>query len=189
MLGWEGSHRDSPGTRVWRGDAGSQFREQEDRLRMERPGITGREQGLDKQMDKWTGSKMRVGGGKLAHQRSSPCAWLWGGCCRVHVAEESLNLPQGDTSTSVTHLGETGHARGYPDLVSTPHPNTSDLIASQSPGSFCTQSQRSCTLIDRSSSPKATMTFIGGSTRLDSWLSTVARMAFCRERRSEKADP
>lgn len=35
------------------------------------------------------------------------------------------------------------------------------------------------TLMDRSSSPKATMTLIGGRTRLDSWLSTVARMAFC----------
>lgn len=32
--------------------------------------------------------------------------------------------------------------------------------------------------MDRSSSPKATMTLIGGRTRLDSWLSTVARMAF-----------
>lgn len=38
---------------------------------------------------------------------------------------------------------------------------------------------RAVTLMDRSSSPKATMTLMGGSTRLDSWLSTVARMAFC----------
>lgn len=32
--------------------------------------------------------------------------------------------------------------------------------------------------MDRSSSPKATIILIGGRVRLDSWLSTVARMAF-----------
>lgn len=60
---------------------------------------------------------------KPSHQWGSPSAELGGGCCGIHVAEESLNLPQGDTPASVTHLGEMGHVRGSPDL-SFPHPHT-----------------------------------------------------------------
>lgn len=68
----------------------------------------------------------RQGAGmKLSHQWSPLRARLGGGCCGVHVAEESLDLPQGDTPTSVTHLGEMGHVRGSPDLFFThPHPLT-----------------------------------------------------------------
>lgn len=53
--------------------------------------------------------------------------------------------------------------------VSAPHPNPRGLPRS---------SRGSHTLMDRSSSPKATIILIGGRVRLDSWLSTVARMAF-----------
>lgn len=81
----------------------------------------------------------RKGAGmKLSHQRSPLTARLGGGCCGVHVAEESLNLPQGDTPTSVTHLGEMGHVRGSPDLFFThPHPLTPLTFSwsSSSPGS------------------------------------------------------
>lgn len=63
----------------------------------------------------------RGAGMKPSHQRGSPGARLWGRCCGVHVAEQSLNLPQGDTPASVTHLGKMGHVRGSADLFSTPH--------------------------------------------------------------------
>lgn len=131
---------------------------------------------------------------KPAHQWGSPGARLGHGSCGVHVTEESLNLPQGNTPTSVTHLGETGRVRvsrpqfsphPIPDVLRSSSPPVSSL--SPSPGMrevsipllSGPQSQGSHTLMERSSSPKATMTLIGGRVRLDSWLSTVARMAFC----------
>ena len=131
---------------------------------------------------------------KPAHQWGSPGAGLGCGGCGVHVAEEPLNLPQGNTSTSVTHLGETGRVRvsrpqfslhPIPDLLRSSSPPASSLIPSPGrrevsiPLLSGPQNQGSHTLMERSSSPKATMTLIGGRVTLDSWLSTVARMAFC----------
>lgn len=133
-------------------------------------------------------------GVKPAHQWGSPGARLGRGGCGVHVTEESINLPQGNTPTSVTHLGETGHVRVSRPQFS-PHPTPALLRSSSPPASSLSpspgrrevsipllsgpQSQGSHTLMERSSSPKATMTLTGGRVTLDSWLSTVARMAFC----------
>lgn len=55
-------------------------------------------------------------GKRASHQRGTPSARLRCGSCRVHVAEEPLNLPQGDTPASVTHLGDKGHVRDPPRL-------------------------------------------------------------------------
>ena len=145
-----------------------------------------------------------VGGAgvKPSHQRRSPSARLGGGCCGVHVAEESLNLPQGNTPTSVTHLGEMGCVRDSLQLIFPTPPNTPDFLMVFPTPRICPPCRRkgkpvswqegsphycslvpkvkgSHTLMDRSSSPKATMTLMGGRMRLDSWLSTVALMAFC----------
>jgi hypothetical protein len=49
-----------------------------------------------------------TGGRRLSHQRGTPSARLGCGSCGVHVAEEPLDLPQGDTPASVTHLGDQG---------------------------------------------------------------------------------
>lgn len=59
---------------------------------------------------------------KPSHQRGAPGAGLRGGCCGVHVAEESLNLPQGDTATPVTHLGQGDMSGVLQSLVFHPHP-------------------------------------------------------------------
>lgn len=152
----------------------------------------------DEKTDKHPSGGRRGAGTRPSHQWGSPGARLRGGRCGVHVAEELFNLPQGDTPTAVAHLGEVRHARGSSDLFSTHSPALIPLVFSwvsvTLPGSSQAhlpeggmlspllsgpQSQGSHTLMDRSSSPKATMTLIGGRTRLDSWLSTVARMAFC----------
>lgn len=130
-------------------------------------------------------------GGKPSHQWGPSGARLGGGRCGVHVTKESLDLPQGDSPTSVTHLGETDVASvlmppppRHPDLLVIPILRVfSEPISRQEgsphPTALWPPNQGSHTLMDRSSSPKATMTLIGGRTRLDSWLSTVARMAFC----------
>jgi len=60
-------------------------------------------------------------GVKPAHQWGSPGAGLGRGGCGVHVTEESINLPQRNTPTSVTHLGETG-----------PHPCSSPVFLTPS---------------------------------------------------------
>lgn len=53
---------------------------------------------------------------KASHQRGTPSARLGCGGCGVHVAEEPLDLPQGDTPASVTHLGDEGQVRCPPKL-------------------------------------------------------------------------
>lgn len=62
---------------------------------------------------------------KPSHQWGALRARLGGGCCGVHVAEELFNLPQGDTPTSVTHLGEMRHVGDSPACFRPRHPQSS----------------------------------------------------------------
>lgn len=127
---------------------------------------------------------------KLSHQRGSPSARLGGRCCGVHVAEESFNLPQGDTPTSVTHLGEMGHVRGSPDLffhtpapLDTPDPFlvflTPWVFPNPSPG------RREVPTPQLSGPPESRVTYFDGQIflaqghhDLDGWENEAGFMAF-----------
>lgn len=90
----------------------------------------GQEWQFDKRPEGQQASFRRPVGGareKPSHQWGSPAARLRRGGRGVHVAEEALNLPQGNTPTSVTHLGDVGHVRVCRPQFS-PHPTRPSQI-------------------------------------------------------------
>lgn len=101
-----------------------------------------------------------------SHQRCvARVVWVdWTGSRGVHVAEQTLDLPQRDSASSVRHL----------KIKEWYVKNHQGPLIVLSAGSL----QSSVTLIVRSSLPSETRTLIGGSVGLVSWVSTVALMAF-----------
>lgn len=82
-----------------------------------RPEVGRHDNSMGRKKDKHPLGGRRGIGVKPSHQWGPPSAGLGGGCCGVHVAEESLNLPQRDTPTSVTHFDrQIFFAQGHHDL-------------------------------------------------------------------------
>lgn len=85
----------------------------------------------------------------------------------VHVAEQVLDLPQGDSASAVRHLEDKEKAARELFCSCGSKLAESPILPPPPP-----------TLMVRSSHPRDTRTLMGGSVRLVSWVSTVALMAF-----------